>query len=209
MATDLDRLFREKLDQIETAPAAASWQQVQRQITPKKAYWIMPRAIAAAVAILVVASWIIWNDLSPKTKKSQQLSEINHPVIGEEILVIEIPERINSQKIKTSMASVVQPQKVIEKGLKPSISLKPFRSIAMLDRNLQTELPIDITLRMDNMAPEHGETIKITYVASNQLSDEASSGRIGNFLSYLSREAAPTEILADIRDAKNQLLSRN
>ena len=73
---NIDRLFREKLDQMEVTPSANAWSQVERQICPKKTpmvYWV-----AASVSLLLI-SWVAWPEAD-----TQQLtpiaSEVNHPI---------------------------------------------------------------------------------------------------------------------------------
>jgi hypothetical protein len=50
-------------------------------------------------------------------------------------------------------------------------------------------------------------TVKITYIASNE--PEAKSPKLGQFINYLSSDLSPTDLLADIRDVKDNLFSKN
>ena len=54
MANNLDRLFREGIDQYEVTPKAESWSAVQSQLAKKKKIAWIPMSIAAAIILMIM-----------------------------------------------------------------------------------------------------------------------------------------------------------
>ncbi len=209
MANDLDRLFRENLDQYEVTPKASSWEQVHGQITPKKSYWILPRAIAATIALLVTVGWILWSGDNQNGEISSEVAIISHPVMETFQWDLEIQEVAikEVQMIAEVVKEPVHEKTSIVTLLPERLTYDPYRTLAILNPDLETSIPVNYEIAELKGQRNEKPSVRITYIASN--SNEKITGKIGSFLNYLSEEVDPTEILADIRDAKDQILSRN
>jgi len=208
MANDLDRLFREGLDQFEMAPAPASWDQVQGQIAGKRNKMIIWR-VAAAIIILISATLVIINWGNDEIN-TQYISAVDHPSDTEKFrfewkIPEDMPTKGNTQVEK------VQPQSKVPAPDKQEILTKQFETLTLASIN---ETKIDFELNgniqlIDLKGKEiTTEKIRITYIASNT-PDTTKTNNFGQIWEYLSKDLQPATLLADIRDAKNQLLSRN
>ena len=77
---NIDRLFREKLDDFEITPSAKSWSEVEKRIGKKNkpmVYWI-----AASITLFVIA-WSVWPDRDPAFVGIAS-QEIDHPALVNE-----------------------------------------------------------------------------------------------------------------------------
>ncbi|MFY0606192.1 MAG: hypothetical protein JXR10_05725 [Cyclobacteriaceae bacterium] len=214
MANDLDRLFRENLDQFETTPSASSWEQVQGQIAPKKLIWVSPSAIAAAVILLIVAGWMIWGAGDQTHITNDKIAEITHPVTEPATTTevkIEIPEKAPKEGKKATQEKQVE-KPAIKKITTPKprvkrMEMNVYKTLAGITPSLEVSMPINNQIADLPIKEVENQKIKITYIASNV--NTKPSGKIESFLNYLSEEVKPADLLADIRDAKDQILSRN
>ncbi|MCE2778638.1 MAG: hypothetical protein LW824_13685 [Algoriphagus sp.] len=70
----LDRVFREKLENQESAPSPAAWDKLEAQLDaakqPKKSSWW---AIAAAMPFLLGLGYVIWSQV-PQTEQESSLA---------------------------------------------------------------------------------------------------------------------------------------
>ena len=72
----LDRVFREKLENQESAPGPAAWDKLEAQLDaakqPKKSSWW---AIAAAMPLLLGLGYLIWSQ-APQSDEESSLAAI-------------------------------------------------------------------------------------------------------------------------------------
>ena len=220
---NIDRLFREKLDAFEVKPSPQSWSQVEKQIRPSQSrsiYWI-----AASVSLLFI-SWLVW-PLQSELDDSPILSEVNHP-IPEMLRDLETPVAIELNEIevvKKPLLKSVQKQSkssflannddvtpVIEKEESEDVTLlenKTFVAMEELDTPVLEEM-----IEMETVTPkEDFRAIKITYIASSQTEPASainhnndSTGVLKKVIAFAER-IDPSEVLADIRTAKDNLIS--
>lgn len=217
MANKLDQLFRENLDQLEMRPSAEGWDRVQDRLAgKKKGAWILSVKIAAAAVVVITASVVVSN--LDEGKKQPLVSGVDHPVINQEReWRFDIPmESSDSKKPvrKQPQSLMMAMQKAEQKNGKDGVILKeiPVLSIAALDKPiLEVDLaPRNIQIMGGKVEPEK-PFIKITYIASGKgpvSEDVKNEGKISKVLA-VAKEVSPTDLLADIRDAKDNLFRRN
>lgn len=213
MATNIDRLFRENLDQVEMTPSAEGWKQVKSQLTTKQPVWIMPMRIAAAVTVLIIASLLLFND--EQSGSQGMISEADHPVLNT------VPEfNISEELIAKAETSATQSK---NKVVNSSGSVKPAPgeekveiqepmntyTIARISTNKLDVISLDLKPGLVEKDPALDQpSIRITYIAANTPDESDNNGKLSKMLT-LAREVTSSELLADIRDAKYHLFNKN
>lgn len=219
MANKLDQFFRENLDQVEIAPSAEGWRYVQDQLSTKKGnktglIW----KVAAVVTVLVAATVALWN--VPEGSKQQWISAVDHPVVDDGMTwSFDIPRHHVAHEAANEKAN--KPQRLISKQNSqshPSANQMVREEIPTLRVAALNEPKIEVELDLQDVAipkeqPEEEATyIKITYIASTAskkaVRDDDSEGRLTKVLSA-AKEVHTLELLADIREAKDNLFRRN
>lgn len=215
MANNLDRLFRENLDQFEVTPQASSWEQVQGQIAGKKGFWVTPIKIAAAIVVLLAATIVVIN-LSEQ-EQGDYLSAIDHPEYQDRYSFrLELP----SVNLENTVAPVVatQPkikatetsQTVTEKSDFEEITYEAISVASLKNFQLEAELPVRNQLKISGLPKQETPAVKITYIATHQpQTDSLKVNKFNTLIAYFSNDVSPTEILADIREVKDNLFSKN
>jgi len=117
---DVDKLFRDALDQGQATPRPEAWARVAKGLPkaqPKRRTLWWPYAAAASVAIAAVSTWWI-QDLRPEAASSQQ------------------PATSNQQQVASNQQPATSNQQQVASGQQPSASSKqPAASILMrMDR---------------------------------------------------------------------------
>lgn len=212
MANKLDDLFRETLDQHEITPSGASWGKIQSNLAKNKsAKWLSPVKIAAAVALVIVASVLLFNPGS--SERGGFIAEVNHPVERNTLeWNFNIPEKqdqINttghSSLATTQPAATADKKKEVETapGLRDTYTLATITQYQLHPDHAPMNLP---TPKPD---PELQQpAIRITYIAATEQDSENPETRLSRVLS-MAREVSPTDLLADLRDVKDNFFKRN
>lgn len=220
---NIDRLFREKLDGYEVKPSTLSWSQVEKQIRPSQSqtiYWV-----AASVSILFI-SWLVW-PLQSELNDTPILSEVNYPapemftdlespvaIELNEIEVIKKPlfKSVDKQSQNSFLANNNNVAPVIEKEESEDVTLLENKTFVAME---ELETPaLEEMIEMETVTPkEEFRAIKITYIASSQSEPTStvdqpndSTGVLKKFIAFADR-IDPGEVLADIRTAKDNLIS--
>ncbi|SNT15321.1 hypothetical protein SAMN05421640_2541 [Ekhidna lutea] len=210
---NIDRLFREKLGQMEANPSPNAWSKVEKQIRPKKTpvvYWV-----AASVAI-ILTSWIVWptNEASSFTPLA---SDVNHP-IKQDLPEMVLPEIDKKDDVKTQQKratsrpqtqfAVIEPNKTqVEIDKVPLEEVEPKTMVAEVEIE---ELPTIEKIEESATKPAF-RAVKITYIASNQNQNTTSqkadsTGALKKFIAF-AEKIDPGDMLADIKTAKDNLLN--
>jgi len=211
MANELDRLFRENLDQYEVQPAASSWEQVQSQIAGKRNKWLIPMRIAAAIIVLISATIAVINFSKTGTDLNGQLAIADHPVLERSFSFewnIPAKAKIQIKESKVPVSTVAQATVAPVKA-EPA-QIQQFKTIELStynDKMVAANLPLDTSLKGVEMLEPKQPSIKITYIASNQPAEK--THKLSQLMSRLSQDVSPTELLSDIRDAKDHLFNIN
>lgn len=208
-----DELFG-SLKSLEMMPSDAAWSQVQSGLNKGKAKWIIPIwSIAAAVALLIIGSIIIFK--SEDTTKNYLTGINDHPPYEQvEVSHIAVPE-LKPQDLtvkKTKTLQLAAQSTPIDPPQKKTEAVEIFapetRSITMKIADLRTpEIIAPHSSSTENetvLAP-----IKITYIAkSENFESDPIVGKI-NRVMEVAKHTSPAELLADLREAKSNLLRRN
>lgn len=221
----LDRLFREKLDQLEATPSPAAWSQIEKQIQSKQSfgmvYWI-----AASVALLLTF-WFVW----PENQAGQGtpiLAEVSHPVpeAAPTFKLPEIKEKETNAYVNKASKTKIDAVKTGLKIKKQTVAKNETESENHLTRepvetlNLIADIETEVPKSMETKEARTAETevayqsVKITYIASSTARSEVigsesagdSTGVLKKFIAF-TEKIDPGEMLADIRNAKDNLLS--
>ncbi len=214
-----DQLFRRKLEELEVAPSVDSWKTVKGQIQekPTRAFYFM--WAAASVVVLISVGYLLYT--FPEQSGQPLLSVVDHPVVPAESL-IEIPNEQPEKSLEVSIPSekrtITHPEKRTNQESVATVApivgseSEPFTLIAVerIDNpRLEVSLSVDFAASVLYTEITQLPTVKITYIASNPselglpISDRLSK------LITKAQQVSPGDLLADIRDAKDQLLSRN
>ncbi|WP_420317982.1 hypothetical protein [Ekhidna sp.] len=219
---NIDRLFREKLDQMEVTPSSKSWSQVEKQIRPKKTpvlYWV-----AASISLLIM-SWFVWSDRPSQTETFNPIaSEVNHPLPSRtpEFIVPVVKAEDKKPVIKKSpeprKESTIQPQ--FAENSEKATNEDKLEELPILEVESKTmvatedvEKPEILENVKESINKPEFRTVKITYIASsNNNSVQAntektdSTGVLKKFIAF-AEKIDPGDVLADIKTAKDNLLN--
>ncbi|MEP4533113.1 MAG: hypothetical protein ABJ004_08500 [Cyclobacteriaceae bacterium] len=212
-----DELFSSRLEGLEMMPSEAAWGQVQSGLNKGKAKWFIPiMSTAAAVALLIVGAIIIFK--SEDTTKNYLTGINDHPPYEKiEISHIAVPE-LKTQDFKAKKSRTLQfvaqgastPTDIPQKETTDLIEIfaPDTKSITMEIAELRT--PEIIAPHSSNSANKTTlAPIKITYIAKSESSEsEPIVGKI-NRVMEVAKHTSPAELLADLREAKSNLLRRN
>lgn len=209
MANNLDRLFRESLDQFEVSPTPASWEQVQSQIAGKRNKTAFFLKIAAAIVVLIVAtiSVINFNKTAPTGKVLA--SAVDHPTtITEAQFSWKIPESHQLKNDPKIEKPVNVPLKNTEAERVQILQFETIMIAGISESKVDAQLPVNLRLKNLPVRQLKEPSIRITYIASNQ-PDSTKTAKFDQIINYLTNDLSPTEILADIRDVKDNFFSKN
>lgn len=213
---NIDRLFREKLDQLEVKPSTSAWSQVEKQIRPSKTpviYWV-----AASISLLLV-SWVVWGEAASEQQFTPIASEVNTPTQMDmpEFVIPEVKENKQKQKLKKlSGKSQAQSQfavnnqvpKVEEQEQLPVVEIESKTMVALEEM----EEPEIIEEVYEEPVKPAFRTVKITYIASSgsnakeDIQKTDSTGVLKKFIAF-AEKIDPGDMLADIKTAKDNLLN--
>ncbi|MEO9477463.1 MAG: hypothetical protein ABJG41_18095 [Cyclobacteriaceae bacterium] len=210
-----DELFSSRLEGLEMMPSDAAWAQVQSGLNQGKAKWFIPiMSAAATIALLIVGALIIFK--SEDTTKNYLTGINDHPPYEKmEISHIAVPERKTQEdtKQKPKLIQFVAQSTPANTPLKEKaevieIFAPETKSISMEIAEVKT--PEVITIHSSDVENEIAlAPIKITYIAQSEGSEsEPIVGKI-NRVVEVAKHTSPAELLADLRDAKSNLLRRN
>jgi len=118
---ELDRVFREKLENHQESPSLAAWDKLEAQLDaakqPKKSSWW---AIAAAMPLLLGLGYLIWSQ-APQPEQENSVAAI------EEVLEVPLaPE--STQEAKTVVSEEAQYQNSLTETVTPSSSTPALKS---------------------------------------------------------------------------------
>ena len=124
---ELDRVFREKLENHQESPSLAAWDKLEAQLDaakqPKKSSWW---AIAAAMPLLLGLGYLIWSQ-APQPEQENSVAAI------EEVLEVPLaPE--STQEAKTVVSEEAQYQNSLTETVTPSSS-KPILKSSLPQEN--------------------------------------------------------------------------
>lgn len=223
---NIDRLFREKLDDFEITPSPEAWSKVEKRISKRKRpaiYWI------AASITLALISWFVW----PESKTNEigiASQEIDHPILSKApqlgIPVAADLDQPKKSKVYDSNNQNRQIQMVASREIQVVKEVKNSNDI-LQETNGKTEVAMEkievpektveeITKQPD-IIEEKFSIVKITYIAStnanrvnkgitNKELKSDSTGVLKKFIA-LTEKLDPGEMLADIKSAKDDLIS--
>lgn len=223
---NIDRLFREKLDQLEVTPTTNAWSQVEKQIRPKKTpvvYWV-----AASVSLFLI-SWLVWPDAG--SELTPIASEVSHPIFqGHPELVLpvlvkndkdESSKKVQTKKPQhtpaTKSTSKPQVQLAINSTLDEKQKIEEAPQLSEVEpKTVMAEVKVDQPAILDEVKEEVSKpefrTVKITYIASstNNEPEDApkadSTSALKKFIAF-TEKIDPGDMLADIKTAKDNLLN--
>lgn len=210
----IDQLFREKLHGNEVRPSAQAWRQVNAQIG-KKNKWPVYMSMAASVSILVLIGYLL---IGLKNQdQTGSVATIDHPRALKEafrpIEIMMVAQRNEITPTGTAAASHIPAHLAELENTEDLVKFAPI-SIANI-RAVPQELnvPLDLSaasLSLERTVPQEVRpAVKITYIAAAEPANDTTKTKgISKFWS-VAQSFSPAEVLADIRDAKDNLLSRN
>ena len=205
----LDRVFREKLENQESAPGPAAWDKLEAQLDaakqPKKSSWW---AIAAAMPLLLGLGYLIWSQ-APQSDEESSLAAI-------EEVSTSTPGSESTIEAKTMVPEEAQkPASLTEKGtsrsskptLKSSLPQENAKEVKMESRVAEAlSLPVSQTTVEEQVnstesktlltaEPSRINTIPSTPQATLADEEDLDGYRIRIFSDGLKKEAAPTKNL--------------
>ncbi|MFY0689335.1 MAG: hypothetical protein JXQ90_19345 [Cyclobacteriaceae bacterium] len=202
----IDSLFKENLEGIELKPSAGSWDEVMTQVdqsTSYKVYW----RIAALICVVIGIGYLVILG-APQEMTIAGIS-IDGPQVEEPLIIpeIELPlmAAFESQQIVVEKVPEELPEEVIELPVKmPMMELGSHEGIALVAANdyLITDLS---GVHIKEPTP----IVSIKYMASaTSESEDASRNKLGRKILNYAMNTQPADMMADLRDAKDQLLSK-
>lgn len=224
---NIDRFFREKLDQVEITPSQNAWSQIEQQIHRRKtpvAYWV-----AASISILCLSWGIIWLTRAESASSVTPIaSEINHPT-PPNVIAFNIPA-ISHDKIEEVEPVSPQKQAIIASNQRVTklaksapivVTRKPIPTdtiasienketmVASVEENIQETTKV--SAEEPSVKKQQFKSVKITYIAAAKPQKEKiqktdSTKAFKKFIAFAGK-LDPGNMLADIKTAKDNLLN--
>jgi hypothetical protein len=210
----IDRLFKEKIEIFEITPAPKSWDEIDGRIGSKSVNWMLIGRVAAAVLIMLSVSLLFIEDHVESIEVAQNVAvdELVNPDPVKESNVEFIADALVDED-KSMITKEVVPMIVVSDPIHTEIQFELPQPDKM---QLLTLTSISYAKIGDHMienqqfevihAGSKEPKISITYIAEATPAQEKSSkGKLGKLWQY-AKNSSPAEIMADIRDAKDQFL---
>ena len=207
---ELDRVFREKLENHEASPSPAAWDKLESQLDaakqPKKSSWW---AIAAAMPLLLGLGYLIWSQ-APQAEQENSLAAIEEvststpvsesPIEAETMVSEEVQKPVSLAEAGTSRAS-----KPIQKSSLPQENTKETQIESMIAEavtfpSLQTAVAAEVNSTTESktlVTPEPTQTTPSPSSSQPSLADgeDLYGYRIRIFSDGLKKEEAPNKNL--------------
>jgi hypothetical protein len=202
---ELDRVFREKLENYEAPPSPLVWDKLETQLpapgqTKKKTWW----AIAAAMPLLLVLAYLIWSQAPRETQENSLAAtegELEVPLIPKSTLEAE-PVVSEEEQYKNSLAEKItasSSQPVLLSGLPQEnpkeTQLESRATEAVTFLNLEAAVALEVNSTNDSktlLTPESTHTTPLAYSPQATVAggEELDGYRIRIFSDGLKKEEA-------------------
>jgi len=207
---ELDRVFREKLENYEASPSPLSWDKLEAQLDaakqPKRNSWW---AIAAAMPLLLGLAYLIWSEVPQETQK-------NSLAATEEVLEVPLlPKSMPESEMEVSEESQYQnslTETVIPSSSKPVlqfslpqenskvVNLANLEAETVTNPSLEAAVAMEINSATESkiwLKPEPTQTIASVNTSPTHLTDgeDLEGYRIRIFSDGLKKEEAPNKNL--------------
>ena len=219
MENKIDRLFQDKLARYEVTPTPQAWEKVKAELDGKGKPMIWLR-IAASVALLMVSAFLILRSTESVPSESSTFVTPDHPMplANFQWNLPEIEPRDEVKKeaklapiktklvVKETLASVEETQKAIR-------SFDNLQTIPEMPLIIEIELEeavavLEVVNRVDNKVEALPQfQVQITYKASEspvELPEQKT--KVGKLWAK-ARQIKPGEMLASMRETKNDFFS--
>lgn len=206
-----DSLFRDRLISLEVSPMEDSWSGVQQGLERKATPWGWYGVSLAIAIVLMVVGFLLWPVVS-NVERSQIVGRIDHPTVQATTwpdaslrkVPKKTPELVNqtlavNPKIK-KYDSKTRGRNAEEKTA--TVELQPILNVISIDIAI-----VDIIPEITEIEAQEAMPIKITYIADEN-AEHQDRNKLNKMIA-VAQKLSPADMLADIRDAKNNLLNRN
>jgi hypothetical protein len=207
---ELDRVFREKLENHEASPSTAAWDKLEAQLDaakqPKKSSWW---SIAAAMPLLLGLGYLIWSQ-APQAEQENSLAAIEEvststpvsvsPIEAETVVSEEVQKPVSLAEASTSRAS-----KPIQKSSFPqenskAVNLENVVAETVTFPSLRAVEEVTVNYATESKTLLNPEPIRITTTPNSSqptLTDveDLDGYRIRIFSDGLKKEEAPNKNL--------------
>ncbi len=206
----LDRVFREKLENQESAPSPAAWDKLEAQLDaakqPKKSSWW---AIAAAMPLLLGLGYLIWSQ-APQADEESSLAAIEEvststpvsesPIEAETIVTEEAQYQNSLAETVTPSSSKPSLKSKFPQENSKEVNLGNVVAEVVTFPSLQTAVPAEVNSATESktlVIPEPTQTTPSPSSSQPSLADteEIDGYRIRIFSDGLKKEGAPNKNL--------------
>ncbi|MCP4459995.1 MAG: hypothetical protein GY816_18525 [Cytophagales bacterium] len=220
MENKIDRLFQDKLARHEALPTPQAWEQVEANIkgNGKSTVWL---SIAATVTLLAVSAFLIFksneglqadSSASVTPDHPQPLAEFHWKLPGIEqkseinnkVRVAPIISKLDTKEV---FAEVELNEKVLDKVEEPQV-IREMPVITPLDMKESVAVLEETNSTPDSISESLPQLqVQITYLAGESSTDETEEKTKVGKLWDRALQIKPGEMLASIRETKNEFFS--
>ncbi len=206
----LDRVFREKLENQESAPSPAAWDKLEAQLDaakqPKKSSWW---AIAAAMPLLLGLGYLIWSQ-APQADEESSLAAIEEvststpvsvsPIEAETLVSEEVQKPVSLAEASTSRASKLVLKSNFPQENSKEVNLGNVVAEAISFPSSQATVAVEVNSTTESktlVIPEPTQTTPSPSTSQPSLTDgeDLDGYRIRIFSDGLKKEEAPNKTL--------------
>ncbi len=207
----LDAFFKERINELEVPPMPESWGKVQQSLPSKKTPWAWIGITATAAMIAIAFGLFLFTPKGSISNRGENIAgQIDHPKTQAIAWPkISRPEVVQTQK-KAKPRQKLVATAPIEKTQQPVTEVVEMPKLAELEPEMKIAIEVaklDIETEAILEKTEEPKPVKITYIAAETPEGEEKN-RLNKMLTA-AQKISPADVLADIRDAKNNLLNRN
>ncbi len=207
---ELDRVFREKLENHQESPSPAAWDKLEAQLDaakqPKKSSWW---AIAAAMPLLLGLGYLIWSQ-APQADEESSLAAIEEvststpvsvsPIEAETLVSEEVQKPVSLAEASTSRASKLVLKSNFPQENSKEVNLGNVVAEAISFPSSQAAVAVEVNSTTESktlIIPEPTQTTPSPSTLQPSLADteEIDGYRIRIFSDGLKKEEAPNKNL--------------
>jgi len=219
MENKLDRLFKEKLGRNEVSPTPQAWNQLKDVIGEqgKPKFWL---SIAASVVLLAVSTLLILSPSESSEVRSGTVVTPDYPMPLAEFEwnlpafeeAVEVKEEDKTTRVRSkfetteTVAKVKTPKEAVEK----TNNLEAIPELPTVESDVQEAIAVVDLKKHEGTNPMEASAhfqVQITYQASEvpaEVTDEKT--RVGKLFAK-ARQIKPGEMLASLRETKNDFFN--
>ncbi len=205
----LDKLFRESAEQFSPTPIPSSWTMIENQLEDRKAPIWKYTTIAASV-VLIIGFILFINKGTFNSQENTIIAQIEVPEKKHEIqLNLKVPT-YSSLSISVKTENSINKKPILDRSMQ-DLAIEETTNLEILvidiERINSISIASSVSPELPDIFKESEAIIQIKYYADATQTEKPSSKRKIGDLIDIAQSTSPAEVLANIREVKDNFIS--